>query len=876
MRKSYRRGSTAERSDLDRLVARAKRDLAQRKSPRAGFSKGEANALEARYSRFHDVRDGDGFLTESCLAVHRPDTPRPWLHLMASPHDEPYGVMGSFCDPTGSGFLCYESVLAGPVTSHKDTSYVPTAPRSTDVREFLLREDRAGRPAIWHMLPQVGCEPERYTGYSCCMHPGWMEIESTRRQIRSRLRIFVPVDDTCEVWTITLSNTSSRPRRLKLFTRVNWGLESHPSYYFDPRVTSLGDHLKDLRATVALNRHKANALPRTGFMMSSAAFRSLDLSGEEFTGGGHFREFPRAVEEGRCRNSLGLQPYLGLVGALQFDVNLAPGASRTVHVLVGRTEREPADYRKHLASVRRKYFTGAGVEREFKRSAKAWQEKLGHVTLRTPDDEIDRLYNVWLKYQQHNTARFTRALDQMGYRDVLQDTMGLCSFEPTFTRNMLPIALNYQLRDGRAIRQFFKYPNTNAPNDERMYGDSPVWIADTLVTYLEETGDFDILDEKVGFYDLATHRQDNRIKKSVYEHALLALQGLFNSRGQKGLCLIGHGDWNDAMDGLSKRGRGVSTWLSIALVYASKRLLKLAQHIGDRRTADLLHLIIETMTEAVNASTWDGDHYIFGFNDDGLALGANGNEEGRIHATVNAWALLSGVAAAAGRGFDCAQPSPTPSGVEGREEALLKGMRRLATPIGLALIDIPYTQRSRELAGRIADVTPGQFENGAVYTHAHAFYVYGLVSSGRAEEAYRQMKLALPGNTFPDITTGPPHQQSNFAVGPSHPNLGMNLYSNFTGATAWYLRTIDRMVGVMADFDGLRIAPAAPGEWHEYELRKRFRGADYHFRFRHESGRNRIGSVTVDGKALEAVDGEYKIPLPTKKPGRPVAVEVVM
>ena len=158
--------STSSHSNPDRLVQKAKRNLARRKSPRAGFSKAEAKALEARYSRFRDVRDEDGFLTESCLAVHRPDTPRPWLHLMGSPHDEPYGVMGSFCDPTGAGFLCYESVLAGPVTSHKDTSYVPTAPRSTDVREFLLREDRAGRPAIWYMVPQVGCEPERYSGYS--------------------------------------------------------------------------------------------------------------------------------------------------------------------------------------------------------------------------------------------------------------------------------------------------------------------------------------------------------------------------------------------------------------------------------------------------------------------------------------------------------------------------------------------------------------------------------------------------------------------------------------------------------------------------------------------------------------------------------------
>ena len=68
------------------------------------------------------------------------------------------------------------------------------------------------------------------------------------------------------------------------------------------------------------------------------------------------------------------------------------------------------------------------------------------MVAKTPDEEVDRIYNVWLKYQQHNTARFTRALDQIGYRDVLQDLLGLCSFNPEYVRAHLPTVLNYQLR----------------------------------------------------------------------------------------------------------------------------------------------------------------------------------------------------------------------------------------------------------------------------------------------------------------------------------------------------------------------------------------------------------------------------------------------
>jgi len=859
-KRSARKQSKGEEARLERLADRAKRNLAQRRSPRAGFTKREAEALADRYCRFEDSRDENGFVRESRVCVHRPDTPRPWVHLMCSNHDHPYGVMGSFWDPTGLGFLCYESVLAGSVTSHKDTSYVPTAPRSTDAREFYLREEGGrGGPRIWHMLSQVGREAEDYSGYCCRLGLGWVSVEATRHEIASQLRVYVPVEDSCEAWTVRLSNRSGRRRRLQLFVRVNWGLESHPSYYFDPRVTSQGEHLKDLRAIVALNRHKANALTRTGFMMSTAAFKGFDLSGEEFTGGGHFRHFPAAVEEGRCRNSMGLQPYLGLIGALQFDLTLAPGASRTLHVLVGRTEQEERDYRRHLRALREKYFTSRGVEREFRRVEESWRERLGRVQLRSPDEEIDCVYNVWLKYQQHNTARFTRALDQVGYRDVLQDLLGICNFNPEFVRSFLPIILNHQLADGRAIRQFFKYPGTNAPNDERMYGDSPVWIADTLVSYLEETGDFALLKERVGFYDLETHRQDNRVKKSVYEHAILGLEGLFGNRGQKGLCLIGHGDWNDAMDGLSKHGQGVSTWLSAALIFAAQRMLALARYLGDAETAESMERIAKTVTKAINDNAWDGDYYVFGFNDEGVALGSRHSEEGRIHATVNAWMLFTGVAAAAGR-----------------EEMVLKALKCLWTPVGTASLDLPYTQKSRDLAGRIADITGGQFENGAVYTHGHSFLLYGLAAIGRADEAYEELKLSLPGNTFPDIATGPPHQQSNFTVGPSHPNFGMNLYSNFTGSTAWYLKTLDRMLGVLADFDGLRIDPAAPSSWKEYEVRKRFRGSEYHFRFRNESGTSAVRSVTVDAKPLAPVGGEFKIPLPTRRRKRTIEVEVLM
>lgn len=850
----------ADAAQMDKWAARARRNLHKGKSPRAGLTAEQVEKLANRYSRFMDLRDDDGYLTMSEHVVTTLRTPRPFLHLLTSNHDNEFGVYGSFWDQTGLGFACYDSVLAGPVTSHKDASYVPTSPRSTDVRLFYLREEtKAGEADIWFMVPQIGRGEEEYCDVLCRQGLGYSVYESQRNKIATSLRVFVAVDDPCEVWTITLTNTSRRKRTLKLFPKLNWGLDTHPGYYFDPRVCSEGACEKDLNAIVAFNRDKSNNLPRTGFMMADAKFAGFDLSNDSFDGGGYFRPWPAAVEAGKCTNSLGLQPYLGLCGAMQFNVTLAAGASKTINVVVGNCSEPRKDYAKQLTKLRKKLLVPGGAEKEFARVCASWGKMLSAASVECPDEEINRAYNVWLKYQQRSTSRWIRALDQVGYRDILQDMLGICNFDPDFVRNHLPRVLNYQLRDGRAIRQFFKYPDTKAPNDERMYADSPLWIADTLVTYLEETGDFSILDVKVGYYDLDKHARDETHKESVYVHAKKGIENAYETRGRHGLCLVGHGDWNDAVDGLSRRGKGVSVWLSCALVFAAQRFGKLAAHVGDKAGADQMAEIVRKMTRNINKGAWDGDHYVFGYDDAGRVVGSTSNDEGRTHLAVNSFALLTGVAEAAGR-----------------VEEIERNVEHMLTPIGYKMIDDPYSGASRDV-GRIADQVSGYAENASIYSHIIAFMAYGQAATGRGSEAVAGLKLAMPDNTLPDITTAPTHQQSNYAVGPSNEAFGTTPYNNFSGSSAWFLKTMDTCFGVLADFDGLRIAPSVPKAWKQYSLRKRFRGVMFHFDFQNTSGKSKLKTVVANGKPVAlAADGTCFLPIADFKGKKKVTVKVVM
>ncbi|MCE5272758.1 hypothetical protein LLH00_15865 [bacterium] len=834
--------SVSDRIRRNKMVVAALDALRERRPVSAALDPEQITELHSRYSHFEDSLDSRGFLRSSRVVVTAVDTPRPYLHLIGSNHSHEYGTYGSFWDQSCGGFSCLDSVLAGSVTSHKDSSYVPTAPRSTDQRHFWLREQtEGGSPAIWHVFPQRGVQEDCYSGFRCEQGLGTVKISALCNGIRAELTVFVPVEGPLELWRLSLCNESGRARALSLFLAVNWGLESYPGYYFDPRVVSQGRRYEELNALVALNRDHNNKHPRTGFLMSREAFDSFDMSGEEFTGGGHFRRFPQAVENGCCRGSLGVQPYLGLVSAMQFGLSLKAGESRDFDFLLGVTDSDIEKGRIHLEGLRNGYFRPGGVESELERLKENWDALTGAHLAATDDTEINRFFNVWSKYQAKNSARWTRALDKVGYRDILQDLLGVNSFDPEYTRTMLPVTLRYQLEDGRAVRQFAKF--AGAPHDLRMYMDSSSWIPDTLVGYIKETGDMSILEQEEGFYSFETDRVETAPKATVYEHALRAVRGLYEHRGLHGLCRIGHGDWNDALDGVGRDDRGVSVWLSMALVFAARRMRELTVLKADSEGTALMDRIIAEMTGAINTKAWDDDHYVYAFTGEGMPVGSGRSAEGRIHLNVNTWSLFNGVAEAAGR-----------------LDTVLKSISALDTPLGHLLLFPSYTEKSRGM-GRICDMVPGQFENGSIYTHGQSFLVYALCELGQGDRALEELKKALPEANLPDIATGPPHQISNFTVGIEHEHFGRNLYSNFSGAMAWLRKSLDRMFGLLPQFDSLVVDPVAPSAWKEFRVLKQFRGCSVEARFRNPRGVCRgVKAAALDGKPLSVSDGKVSIP----------------
>jgi len=807
-------------SKLDELLRRHRAFLRGEAEP---LTEEQLESLRRRYARFEDRFDDDGILVDSEVIVHRPGTPRPLLHLMASGHFEPFGQWGSFWDQHGGGFSCVDSVLAGRMTSHLDTNYVPTAPAPQDVRQFYVHEGGAA----WPMFPLAGHEEGRYRGWACTLGTDLYGLQCEREGIFAVLFVFVHPTLPLEVWELSLINGSERPRKLSWFFRLNVNVDSYPFRYFVPRVVCEG--LLEDGAMVFLNHDQGNRHPRAAFLATAEPLDGYDMMAEVFDGGAGRAPIPAAVARGRCFDSLGRQPYAGLIAAGQFDVELppAPQPCGRWSLAFGQCPTDPAERRDFFRRVRDEVLRDRGSAALHELGA-GWRRKVRRQAIRTPDRKLDRYFNVWNRYQARNQARFVRALDKVGYRDILQDLLGVCDTEPELVRRQLTIALRYQHTDGRAVRQYERFPGGG--HDLRSYQDSPVWIPDVLGRYLRETGDRAFLDERVPFLDPHTLQPSETETGTVYDHACRAVRNLFERTGHHGLCRIGYGDWNDALSRIGGEF-GVSVWLSCAFVYACGKMAGIADWIGGDEDAAGFREVAATMTRRINDHAWDPGApgwYIYAIDDGGQPIGSHACAEGRIHLNVNTWALFTGVAAAAGR-----------------EEQVWEALADLDTPFGHVLLKPPYTRASRDAVGRIADQLPGMFENGSIYTHGEAFYLFALVCAGRNDEWYAALCKTLPENQLPDVSAGPPHQQSNFFVGPDHPRYGENLFSNFTGSNAWYRRSIERVCGVIPELDGLRLAPQPPSHWDAYRVVRRFRGCDLDVRFR----RGNAFAVTIAGRA---------------------------
>jgi cellobiose phosphorylase len=363
------------------------------------------------------------------------------------------------------------------------------------------------------------------------------------------------------------------------------------------------------------------------------------------------------------------------------------------------------------------------------------------------------------------------------------------------------------------------------------------------------TGDSGVLDEPVHFldgravnpeedsyYDLPNHSGESA---SLYQHGVRAiLKGL--NFGERGLPLIGSGDWNDGMNMVGAQGKGESVWLGFFLYEVLLQFAALARRRSDTAFAERCETEAAQLRRNIERNGWDGEWYRRAYFDDGTPLGSASNTECQIDAIAQSWAVLSGAG----------DPVRARTAMAAVDKRLVRRDRGL-----IQLLDPPFDESALN-PGYIKGYVPGVRENGGQYTHAAIWTVMAFAALGDGRRAWELFDLINPVKHAISAAAVDVYKTEPYVVAADvyavAPHTGRGGWTWYTGSAGWLYRLIlESLLGLKLEVDKLRFAPCLPADWNAFKLHYRYRETVYHISVVQTSAADHRTGATLDGVALQ-------------------------
>lgn len=790
--------------------------------------------------------------------ITRPDTPRAWSNYLGSRR------YGAIITNNAGGYSFTRSPASGRFLRHRYNA----VPMDMPGRQFYLRDRTSGD--YWSAAWQPVGKPLEQFKTETRFGAGYAVISSDYAGIQTAATYFVPLDRDFEYWHLKVTNTGATPRALSVFSfcefTTEWGLTQDTfnlqyAQYISDAVwrdgTILASSCKRLPEDPA---NFANGDQSRWWWMTQVGgeIAGFDCEREKFLGVYRSYDRPEAVERGALGNHEHFSD--NGCGAIQSNLELAPGESADVIVLLG-IGKEPVAKR-----TRAKFANLAAVEREFVKLKKHWHALLDTMQVQTPDADFDHMTNVWGAYNALMTFEWSRSCslvytgdqrDGFGFRDTVQDFLGVTTMIPGLVRERMILMLSAQDSTGGAqpeVRPWSHVPGKMKPTPPSHYrSDDCQWFFNAVPAYVAETGDVD-------FYNLVVPYADKG-QATVFGHLRRALEFNLERTGKHGLPCGLLADWNDCL----KLGyKGESVFVAFQLRLGLKTYAEIAEQLaavaqasspasGKRRAkagetpalpsasrylaeAKWARAELAKLDKKIAKVCWDGGWFIWAISEDGVVFGTKKAKEGKIYLNTQVWAVLSGAA--------------TP---EQTDKALAAVKTQLASDYGIALCNPPFAQTPVKVM-RAVLFNPGNKENGGIFSHTQSWAVLAEIARGNGDQAYVYYRAFMPSaqNDQAEIREIEPfvHCQSTHA--PASKKYGRSRVPWLSGTASWsHFTATNHILGVRPEIDGLRIDPCIPKAWPGFTVKRVFRGKTVHIEVKNRAGVNRgVKSLTLDGQPL--------------------------
>jgi len=433
----------------------------------------------------------------------------------------------------------------------------------------------------------------------------------------------------------------------------------------------------------------------------------------------------------------------------------------------------------------------------------------------------------------------------IGIRDVFQALEGMLYYNPDAAKVKILEALSFIGPNGRCPRQYSLPSGKDAAPamDLREFIDQGVWVINTLISYLKFTGDYEILEETCGYYEIVDEkrksvRRSNRVD-SVLSHMLCIMDYLIDNQDPVTGCIKAlYGDWNDALDGLgvsqdgsSDFGSGVSVMVTLqvyqnlhdmeellTLLEVEEERIKIYQQVAMQIENGLKkHGMTENEVGEKRIVHGWGDnqaYYVGSFHDP--------DQVSRYGITSNAFWVISGLYK---KDRSC-------------KDMILEAFAHLDSEYGLKTFE-PYFKPDTPGVGRIYKLPPGTAENGAAYIHASAFGIMALFMMGEAEKAWEQLSKILPF-THKYLSCSPYVMPNSYGENPSLNIDGESMQDWQTGSSNVVFKILLRFVfGFQAEYNGFFLQPAAWVPFESFHLNLKYQNCllEIHYYNRYNNSR---------------------------------------
>jgi len=776
--------------------------------------------------------------------ITNPRTPWPWINYLGT--EDFFTLISNFA----GGYSFYKDAKFRRITRYRYNN----VPMDTGGKYFYIKDGET----IW----SPGWKPVKteLDKYECRHGMNYTIIKGVKNDITAEVLFFVPLKTWAEIQKLTLTNNSKDTRKLKVFSLTEWCLWNAASDMENfQRNFSTGE--VEIEGSVIY--HKTEYKERRdhyAYYSVNVPINGFDTDRESFIGLYNGFESPQAVVEGKpgMSEAHGWSP----IASHYLEIELKPGESKDFIFVLGYVENKQEEKFETKGIINKKkaketisrFDTVEKVDAALAELRKYWDNLLSVYTVNSGNDKLDRMVNIWNQYQCMITFCFSRSASffesgigrGMGFRDSNQDLIGFVHQIPERARERIIDIASTQLPDGGCYHQY--QPLTKQGNNDigGGFNDDPLWLILGTISYIKETGDWTILDEKVPY--------DNKIKDAqpLFDHLKRSFYHVVHNLGPHKLPLIGRADWNDCLNlncfsnnpdesfqttENKSGGQAESVFIAAMFILYGEEFERLCRLMNKKSEADNIKKHVEAMKVAVDKSGWDGEWFIRAYDFFGKKVGSHENEEGKIFIESQGYSIMAGIGVNDGRA----------------KKALDSVKKYLDCEHGIVLNNPAFTKYIIEY-GEISTYPKGYKENAGIFCHNNPWIMIAETAVGNGDRAFEYYSKIAPSylEEVSDLHKTEPYVYSQMIAGKDAFKPGEAKNSWLTGTAAWnYYAITQYILGLRPDYNGLIVDPCIPKEWSGFSIIRKFRDAVYQISVTNPNKVSKgVKKLIVDGKEL--------------------------